>query len=331
MSRKTSRPKKKTRKIGSKTRSKRRSHPPARTDTPPRLQRYASEQVLRAVSRVVSRHEFADIDEANRFLEEHVMGGKLDPVLREMMEDPQEKAQHFAFQAMEAESLEEMLLLAGQALALDSRNADALSLMIDVLASDDGERIKLLTVLVEEIEGSLGSDFFEENRGRFWGLVDTRPYMRVSERLMRALLRSGRRGEALRLCEKMLDLNPNDNQGIRDSLLGLYLAEGELSRARGLLERYPEPGFAVFQWGSVLERVLSGDLKGAGRHLREAERHNPYVRDYLTGRKKLPEELPDAFSPGDECEACLCVRELGEAWQSHPRAVDWLASLPPSR
>jgi tetratricopeptide (TPR) repeat protein len=173
----------------------------------------------------------------------------------------------------------------------------------------------------------MGKTYFEENKGHFWGLVETRPYMRACSFLVEGLRIIGKTSEAISHAEDMLELNPNDNQGIRDSLLGMYLETGNLEGARMLFKNYSSEFFAVFLWGRVLERYLSGDPKGASRIFRKASERNPHVFDYLTGRKRPSMELGDFYSPGDESEAILCLEEIGPAWQKHPEAIEWLKSL----
>jgi len=45
---------------------------------------------------------------------------------------------------------------------------------------------------------------------------------------------------------------------------------------------------------------------------------------YLLGRKKMPQSLPEYYSPGAETEAVFYVKENLEAWKSTPGALDWL-------
>ena len=66
----------------------------------------------------------------------------------------------------------------------------------------------------------------------------------------------------------------------------MYMETGNLDGARILFEKYPTEFMAIFLWGQVLERYLSGDLKKAARISRRASERNPYMLDYLTGRKR---------------------------------------------
>jgi tetratricopeptide (TPR) repeat protein len=61
----------------------------------------------------------------------------------------------------------------------------------------------------------------ERYPGPFWGDVDSRPFMRALHGRGLCLWRLGREDEARHLFAWMLELNPNDNQGIRFLLYDL--------------------------------------------------------------------------------------------------------------
>jgi hypothetical protein len=126
----------------------------------------------------------------------------------------------------------------------------------------------------------------------------------------------------------MLELNPNDNQGLRYVLLGHYLTLDRLDDAKRLLWQYGKDGSAMFAWGRVLHRFLLGDDAKAHVALKKARQGNPFAEDYLSGRKRLPRQLPDFYARGDENEAIECALELGAAWAKHPAAVKWLRAAP---
>ena len=173
-------------------------------------------------------------------------------------------------------------------------------------------------------ERALGEDFFEENSGYFWGLIETRPYMRARQELADLLHDAGRTDDAIAHYEAMLDLNPNDNQGIRELLLAFYLTRGDLDGARRLFEQYEEDGSAAFRWSRILERHLAGDEAKAATLLAEARKDNAFVEPYLTGAKRMPRTLPDYYSPGEESEAKHVAVSLRPAWKGHRKSVAWL-------
>lgn len=235
-----------------------------------------------------------------------------------------DEAQQIAFDGMEAGSEAEARKLAKRALRLDPDCVDALVLMNDLDAQTRMQRIEGLKKAVEVGERSIGAKFIQENKGHFWLLLETRPWMRALDRLATELKEAGLNPDAIKIFEKMLELNPNDNQGVRDPLLGLYLTVNDLKGAGGLLKQYEDDALANFAWGRVLERFLAGDHTGAEAALEVARAANRHVELYLTARKPLPEDPPEMYSPGSEEEAVLLLSNLGDAWAAHKEAAFWL-------
>jgi tetratricopeptide (TPR) repeat protein len=187
-----------------------------------------------------------------------------------------------------------------------------------------GELIEELQTIVAVGEADLGPGFFEQNRGEFWGLLETRPYMRARHNLAHELYKEGRIAEAIHHYEEMLQLNPCDNQGLRYSLLGHYLEVDDLEGARRLLQTYGDEPLAMFLWARVLERYLSGDLFGAVDALQQSRKQNPHFEPFLVGKAKLPKNRPDYYGIGDTTEAMTCMDVVGPAWKKHREAIQWL-------
>lgn len=294
----------------------------------PRFSRFDTERVNRKIGKLVEGKSFRDEDELNRFITRAMDEGTLDAAGSGPagMDDPVEQAQELAYQAMEEPDDRKALALARRALDLDHGCVDAQSVEIQITAGDPLERAKAFQSLLERARRAMGKEFFEENKGHFWGVVTTRPYMRALEYLADLLVSLERFGEAIAVYEEMIELNPNDNQGARDSLLGLYLGEGDVLSARSLLNRYHEDDLAVFSWGRAIERFLSGDLPEAREALKKAVRANALVLGIMAGIEEMPEEYDGAFSPGDINEAWYCLMELGPVWEKQPDVLSWIAS-----
>ncbi len=234
-----------------------------------------------------------------------------------------DQAQELAFAAMEALTFEKAIALYREALTLDPDCVDAIAGLTG-LESDGVEEIAGLERAVAAGERVLGAAFFKRNRGSFWGLIQTRPYMRARAELGMLLLESGRTAEAATHFAEMLELNPNDNQGVRETLMVAYLALGDLERARGLRTRYEHDAGALWSWSAVLEDFLSGGPARAKVALREARKMNRFVEDFLNGAKKLPAAMPESYQLGGKDEACLCAESLGVAVAAHPQFRAWL-------
>ncbi len=282
------------------------------------------ESVLRNLQKVMEEKKFASLEEANEFLAALTNPGLQQVLLGDAPLSPQEEAQDLAFEAMEAESAAQSRKLVKRALALDPDCVDALALLVRLDANSPKEAIAGLQKAVAAGERSLGADFFAENKGHFWGLLETRPYMRARLHLAEVLRGVGLEQEAVAHYEALLELNPNDNQGLRYVLLGSYLAQDRLEDARKLLQDYAGDNMASFAWGKVLERYLAGDHAGAQRALKSARQENPFVELYLGGQRKPPDSMPGSYTLGSDEEALICVDSVGAAWAKHPAALSWL-------
>ena len=269
--------------------------------------------------------DFASIEEANTFLHEFTAGRRLEDIMANVEMTPEESAQELAYQAMEAQDRPSAMRLAKEALALDPANVDASMVLINCTAESDEQQVELMREALARTEKKLGARFFSENKGHFWGINETRPYMRARCELVFLLMQLERIDEAIVECEGVLDLNPNDNQGMRDVLLGLYLQQRDTKKARKLMSRYKESMFAVWCYGQLLECLLSRNTSGAERALQRAKNVNPHVADFLIGRRKLIDTGHGAYSMGSEEEAVHCLKMLGPAFLANPKALEWIA------
>ncbi len=237
--------------------------------------------------------------------------------------DAKFEAQELAFAAMEARSQTAARKLARQALDLDPDCVDALLIVADLGGRTQKARIEALSGAVEAGRRSLGAKFFKKNKGHFWMLIDTRPFMRAMETLAGELAPVDKPG-AIAIYAEMLELNPGDNQGVRYPLLGLYLAVGDRGGAQDLLMQYPEDASAVFAWGLLIERLVAGDYERAEAALQKAIQSNRFVALQLTGRQPLPKGLPQMYALGSVEEAVLCQHYLMPAWEAQPEALMWV-------
>lgn len=244
--------------------------------------------------------------------------------LSDAEQDARRDAQEFAFDAMEASSKAAALKLVKKALKLDPDCVDALVLLNDLSARTDGDLLDGLEKAVAAGERWLSPKFIEKNKGDFWGLIETRPYMRALNRWAEELSAAQMRPKAIEVYERILELNPEDNQGVRYPLLGLYLTEANLAAAEKLLKQYEVDESAVFLWGRVIERLLARDLEGAGAALPGAFEANQYVALFLSGRRKPPAALPEMYEMGSEEEAVLCLFYLGVSVVKDHEAHLWL-------
>jgi tetratricopeptide (TPR) repeat protein len=234
------------------------------------------------------------------------------------------------YEAWEARTTKQAVSLAKRALLISPDCADAYNLLAEQTVQSIEEAIDLYTKGVEAGSRALGAEAFREDVGHFWGLLETRPYMRARAGLATALWAAGRRDEAVMHFQDMLRLNPNDNQGIRYMLLSELIELGRDSDAEVLFEKYSDDDFATWLYSrALLDFRRHGDGSIAQASLDAALEQNSFVPPYLLGRKKLPRTLPDYHGFGDETEAMLYAHENTPTWRSTPGSLEWLATRLP--
>jgi len=285
----------------------------------------AMERVTQDLGRLLTEREFGSIEEANAFLENMLRegGGKLPSAPAPTT--PLERAQDLIYEAFETESSRKRVQLAKKALKVSPDCADAYVLLAEEDAGSLEEARELYQKGVEAGERALGRETFEEEAGHFWGILETRPYMRARQGLAVCLWELGEREEAIEHYREMLDLNPGDNQGIRYELAG-WLLDEEMDEELGeLLERYEEDASAFWVYTRALWRFRKeGDTEEATAALKEAIETNPYVPLYLLGHKSLPGALPELIGFGDESEAVAYFARALTGWLRTPQALEWL-------
>lgn len=314
-------------------REKHAGHGPVEAPEPGLEHPFAAERAMWHIQTLLEGQKFESIEEANAWLAEITRDGRLaELAAASKQDDPKWRAQEIAYDALEADNLEEVLLLIHEAIKLDPDCTDAQRLLVSVAAPTAENKLCLMQELVEKTERNLGEDFFRKHAGHFWGVVSTRPYMRARQHWGELLAETGRLPEAAAVFERMLELNPDDNQGMRYRLLGLYLALREPEKARRLMTRYPdEEQFSpLFAWGRVLERWLVGDLEEARAALAHARLLNRYAERYISGSRWLPTLPPEYYQPGGDDEGQVVARELAPAWERNPGFLEWLRSGAPA-
>ncbi|HEX5281976.1 MAG TPA: tetratricopeptide repeat protein [Micropepsaceae bacterium] len=239
--------------------------------------------------------------------------------------DAVEAAQDVMWDAWDANDRKRRIALAKKALEISPLCADAYVLLAQEAARTPDEAVKLYCQGVEAGEKALGKAAFQDDVGHFWGILETRPYMRARHGLAMAQWELGLHEEAVAHYQDMLRLNPGDNQGIRYTLLNCFLELGRDTDASKLLKRYKGDGSAYWTWSGALSQFRrDGDCPASRKAILRAIGDNTHVAPYLLGRKKLPRSLPAFIGMGDDNEAVAYVHDSAAAWNAAPGALAWL-------
>jgi len=236
-----------------------------------------------------------------------------------------QKAQALMYRAWETDNPAKRISLAHKALSISPDCADAYVLLAEEEADTVARALALYEQGLAAGEQALGPEYFEHEAGRFWGLLETRPYMRARQGVAECLWKLGRRDEALGHYRELLRLNTQDNQGIRylAALLLLDLErDGEVLK---LLRQFKEEVSAawLYTWALVAFRQKGASVE-ADRRLKKALKWNKFVPAYLLGHKRVPNRMPAYIGLGDDDEAAAYASDYLNHWRRTPGAVQWL-------
>ena len=283
-------------------------------------ERMSTEKDLAKLMEEIKKQGFETTDEINDFLQ-NMHGQSLDDLPERT--DKKGRSQDLVFEAYEQPVTKGKKLIK-QALELDPNNADAYNYLASIEKDIDGA-IKMFEKAIKAGEKTLGKKFFKEEKGYFWGMIETRPYMRAKAGLADCLYAKNEIDKAIEIYEDMLELNPNDNQGIRYLLSTLLLNNNNLTKFQGFIENSEEEDCAVWNFNNALYHFKkSGQTVKSDKELLKAYKSNEYVIDYMLGIKKMPKEQPQYIGRGDENEAISYVNGAWSIWDKTDEALDWL-------
>ncbi|MBS0265360.1 MAG: hypothetical protein JSS02_25725, partial [Planctomycetes bacterium] len=243
---------------------------------------------------------------------------------------PYERAQKLIDKALSASSPERQIELANDALEICPDCADAYTLLSKYIA-DDRQALMILEQGIEVAERVIGPQEFQKRKGRFWSTEQTRSYLRALLSLADCQWQVGLRAESVQNLRKMLELNPQDDQGVR-YLLAAHLLE--LDRDAEFDQLADQQADETTHW--LFSKLLREFRRGKSetelkKLLTAAQRRNSHVVPFLLQAEPMPVKELGVHPPGSAEEGGLYVKDLGHAWGQTPGALTWLrqAVAPP--
>ncbi len=283
------------------------------------------ERMYRDIDLLLKERQIESIEEAEAFVRDYMdraMAGK--PVPTPQGVSARERAQDLLFDAADATTSAERVRLAREAIALYPDSPDAYVILGEE-SSDLEQARAYFRQGVEAGERDLGAAFFAENEGHFWGLSETRPYMRAKYNYAEFSWYADDVAEAERHLEEMLRLNFGDNMGARYLLAAAYLRLGKLDEAEALFARFEDEASAFFAYDRLaLEFIKNGASSRLKLLYQAATQANKHALTYLLGKKKLPKGLPEHYVAGSPDEAVHYVTTHASLWAQQPKLLHWL-------
>lgn len=239
---------------------------------------------------------------------------------------PKYKSDELLEEALDATSKSKAIKLAKQALEIYPDNIDAEGLLAE-FEENIIKRLKKYDIILEKATKLLEEQnmFDEESVGCFWGILETRPYMRIRYNRLLLLKTLGRYTEVAKECEELLKLCNSDNLGVRYILMGVYCILEKFEECKKLYDKYSDCS-AFMTFPMAIMYFKKGDYKKAKQYLRETEEENPFILDFLLEENgRYIDEIEDEYySYGSEEEAFFIIRDFIYLVGSVPMFLDFI-------
>ena len=299
-----------------------------------------TERAIKAAQDFLAKHGSEDmsIEEINALLLEH-MDEINSKIPKPKTEKDAETAEDFMDLAEDAENRgddAEALRLVRKAIKLDPSDLDAELMEIRLGEKNPLNIQKRIRLAADRGRRQLEKDgFFEkEYIGDFWGVMETRPFMRVRSAYVDVLKECGMLRQAAREAEDMIRLNTNDNLGMRFTLMHIYAALEEPGPAEELLKKYSEHEEGQMLLPLALLYYKLGETDRAESYIKRlnkaVEGTRQFIRDYMEKNlvKKLRQILKKpGYSPFTEEELIIAWHENDDIYDNTPTFILWAADV----
>lgn len=248
--------------------------------------------------------------------------GQQIPSLPEEALTSQEQAQNLVYEAFDLPTARARQNIK-KALKLDNNCIEAYEFLGSM---EDVEEIAILffekgiKIGRENFKG----EFLERNKGCFWYIHETRPFMRCLYHYSDCLYAMGKTKEAVTILEEIIDLNENDNQGVRDQLLIylILLEENEKFEKYASMFKDDDSAFSLFN-RALFSFKIEGETENTNKQLQKAIKQNKFIVTKLLSKKSIINSS-DYYSWGSEDEANYYAEFAKSIWNNTNKATLWL-------
>lgn len=225
------------------------------------------------------------------------------------------------------------LKYAQKAFQLDHNCLDA-EVMIAELTTEDSEELKLkYEKMISKVEAHLAKEglFNDESRGSFWGIIETRPYMRLRYSYLNLLIGQGKFKKAIKECEDMLELSENDNMGVRYLLISLYAFFEDEFNVSKLHKRFGKEAGTHMILPIIALYYKLDNYKKAEIYLKKLYEVNGELADFFFNTDTLDEEEIDdiidngMYRYGSKEEILMAMTDSSFLYSTMNGFLPWMA------
>lgn len=233
-----------------------------------------TESMLRKLLDFIDQHgdEFKNVDEAINHYMEQFNNGLIDEI-----EDDTDRALDLLEEAMESMDTDESLALLEEANQLDPHNLD----IYCALCFERYGEIEAIPFIEEKT-----AEYFKTHQQSIkessYAGIDNRPYFRARKLLLDFYKQSYLLGKAENVARDLLRYNPNDNLGVRYSLMAIYVLSFQHKKARSFFKKEPmHQNDDQMLFYLAVSQILDGDLNYAERIIEKLVKVNPTISRFF--------------------------------------------------
>lgn len=281
------------------------------------------ENDLRKLYAHIDEQNFENIEDLQAFLNQ-VTGKKIDDIIprKKRKLSNKEKSKELVYEAYET-TIRKGRTLVQKAIKLDPDNVEAYNYLGNT-EQDINKATEYYKKGMIAGEKEIGEQNFKEMQGHFWGFHQTRPFMRAKAGYAECLYLTGKIEESINQYAEMIELNPNDNQGVRYQYATMLINYNRFSEYEKLKELYKDEVSALWLFTYAIYLFKrEGKSSKSNKALLNAHESNNNVISFLVGEKEIPDRMPESYGWGDENEAIIYLREAGKLWIETENALKW--------
>lgn len=232
-------------------------------------------------------------------------------------DDPFDASNNLYFKGLEMSSLQSRRETMKKVLAINPFEYDAEREIINLTGvRQEQDRLPLYLALKAKIEKDLFS-YASSSDSHLYRDITARPYFRLLGDIANAYHQIKDFDNEEKTEETILEMNEEDNQGVRYLLAPLYLSKNETDSFKKLYLRYPDE--ALMDAYAYVNACLEKDTASAKKLLQQVYQGNPFIfllfqvpteEVLIYATLKGEKEEPGYYQPGAMSEAKVFFEEL---------------------
>ena len=273
-----------------------------------------TEKLFKELNKYLEDKDCQSEEEMNALIEQFIQQHNANLTFKETTPENAETADDYLELAESAKTKKKKLEFAQKALESDADCLDAEVMILELTSKVDDDSI-----------------------GDFWGILETRPYMRLLYKLVTALKECGMYRKASEICQEMLRLCSNDNLGIRYTLMHLYAHLEDEAGANILREQFADDNSSQMLLPLSVLYYKTGDADKALDYLKQLRKLNKDTYKFFKAGVK--DQLEDlmlnmnhySYRPNTADELVVAFSNNPYLYVSTPGYIEWaLRKLKPS-